>query len=452
MSKTSTSNKITELLNKKIKKNSLYDKLLTEEGAYASLSVGDLLYDYLRVDPKVVEALDFSHPSLQKNYDYGIDNLNNPIKAGWFKKKRLEHFENESNNPEKSWSQHEARDTGYYGERHYAHQFQAQGHEVRFPDDPNNPGFDLIVNETPIQSKLGSGQLLDAHFKKYPNIKAVANNEAIEDHLRRHPENASNVIYGGNGEEIQQHYHDNSDAMREILEDEEFFSLPISEAVSIGLIISAGKNSYKFIQNKKSFGEALGDTGIDTASRAGSITLFAGAGSIIIGTLSGGPYGYIAGKFVGGILGISSGRQFSTLIKHKFRCQDEQENLKNAIKNYLEKLSSILKKNINTFDIKHEHLEDHLSKGNKSTQEVWEFLKLKLENEKKYKEAIEAKIKNSIGDIFNPDKKAEYLSTLADEAIFLGNKIGIGPSFLEEEANKLIEASKKYNKCIDKII
>ena len=81
-----------------------------------------------------------------------------------------------------------------------------------------------------------------------------------------------------------------------------------------------------------------------------------------------------------------------------------------------------------------------------------EFLKLKLENEKKYKEAIEAKIKNSIGDIFNPDKKAEYLSTLADEAIFLGNKIGIGPSFLEEEANKLIEASKKYNKCIDKII
>ena len=217
----STSNKIIELLNKKIKKKNLYDKLLTEEGAYASLSVGDLLYDYLRVDPKVVEALDFSHPSLQKNYDYGIDNLNNPIKAGWFKKKRLEHFENESSNPEKSWAQHEARDSGYYGEKHFAHQFQAQGHEVRFPDDPNNPGFDLIVNETPIQSKLGSGQLLDTHFKKYPNIKAVANNEAIEDHLRRHPENASKVIYGGNGEEIQQHYHDNSDAMREIFEDED---------------------------------------------------------------------------------------------------------------------------------------------------------------------------------------------------------------------------------------
>ena len=58
--------------------------------------------------------------------------------------------------------------------------------------------------------------------------------------------------------------------------------------------------------------------------------------------------------------------------------------LKNAIKNYLEKLSSILKKNINTFDIKREHLEDYLSRENKTTQEVWEFIKLKLENEKKY--------------------------------------------------------------------
>ena len=53
----SNSDKIIKLLNKKIKKKSLYDKLLTEEGAYASLSVGDLLYDYLRVDSKVVEAL-----------------------------------------------------------------------------------------------------------------------------------------------------------------------------------------------------------------------------------------------------------------------------------------------------------------------------------------------------------------------------------------------------------
>ena len=72
----------------------------------------------------------------------------------------------------------------------------------------------------------------------------------------------------------------------------------------------------KVVQNKKSFNEALVDTGIDTASRVGSISLSAGVGSIIIGTLSGGPYGYIAGKFVGGILGLYPGRKISTIIKY----------------------------------------------------------------------------------------------------------------------------------------
>jgi|TARA_Y100000294_G_C8533141_1_gene327877 hypothetical protein len=446
-----TDNRINKLLRKKIKKQSLYNTLLTEEGVFAGLSVGDLFYDYLRVDPLVVRALDASHPNLDKNYDYGIEDLSNPIKAGWFKKKRFEDFEKESSNPEKSWSHHESRDSGYYAERHYGHQFQSQGSEVEFPEDPNNPGFDLIVNKTPIQSKLGSGHLLDKHFEKYPDIKVVANNQAIEDHLIRHPENANKVFYGGDGKVIQQHYLDNSESMQEIIEDEEFFSLPISEAVSVGLIISAGRNSYKFIQNKKSFNEALVDTGIDTASRAGSISLSAGVGSIIIGTLSGGPYGYIAGKFVGGILGLYPGRKISTIIKHSIRCKDEQDILAKAIKNYLEKLSSIFKENNKTLEKKYEFLEANLAKGNKTNQEIWKLLKLKLEDETKYKKAIDSKIKNSIKDVYFLDQKAECLSSLADEAIFLGNKIGIGPSFLEKESIELVEASKKYNKCIEKI-
>ena len=62
------------------------------------------------------------------------------------------------------------------------------------------------------------------------------------------------------------------------------------------------------------------------------------------------------------------------------------------------------------------------------------------------------KIENSIDDISELNKKSEYMSQLADEAVFLGSKIGIGPIFLKKEANKLIASAKKYNKCIDKII
>ena len=444
----SKSNKIIELLNKKIKKKNIYDKLLTEEGAYAGLSVGDLFYDYLRVDPEVVKTLDIIHPN---------DDLQNPIAVGWYKKKKMDFFQENSENPDKAWQGHENRDFGYSGERYFGQQFQNQHSEVEYPSSLNNPGWDLKVNGIEIQSKIGSSRLIDEHFKKYPPEEypdrlVVANSEAAKDYISRHPENADKIIDGGPIEKIKEQYFDSSNSAQEIFHDEDFFSVPIAESISIGLLIAAGKNTYKLIQNKKTFSEALIDTGIDAASRAGSIGLSASAGSIIIGTLSGGPYGFLAGKFVGGVLGLYPGRKISTIIKHNIRCKDEQINLEEAIKDYLKKLASISIANNKIFENKHERLDKYLSNRNKITSEVWEYIKLKIEDEKKYKDSINRKIDRSINDVHDLNQKAEYLSSLADEAIFLGNKIGIGPIFLKDELKKLIETSKQYNKCIDKII
>ena len=444
----SASNKIIELLNKKIKKKNIYDKLLTEEGAYAGLSVGDLFYDYLRVDPEVVKTLDIIHPN---------DDLQNPIAVGWYKKKKMDFFQENSENPDKAWQGHENRDFGYSGERYFGQQFQNQSSEVTFPDSLNNPGYDLKVNGIEVQSKVGSSNLVDKHFEKYPPEEyperlLVTNTEAAKDYISRHPENADKIIDGGPLKPIKDQYYDSSNSAQEIFHDEDFFSVPIAESISIGLLIAAGKNTYKLIQNKKTFSEALIDTGIDAASRAGSIGLSASAGSIIIGTLSGGPYGFLAGKFVGGVLGLYPGRKISTIIKHSIRCKDEQVNLEEAIKDYLKKLASISIANNKIFENKHERLDKYLSNRNKITSEVWEYIKLKIEDEKKYKDSINRKIDRSINDVHDLNQKAEYLSSLADEAIFLGNKIGIGPIFLKDELKKLIETSKQYNKCIDKII
>ena len=131
------SGKIKEFLNKKVKEKNLYDKLLTEEGAYAGLSSGDLFYDYLRVDPEVVKTLDIIHPN---------DNLQNPIEAGWYKKNKFESFKENSSNPDQAWAGHENRDLGYSAERYFGQQFQSQGSEVEYPESLNNPGFDLMVN------------------------------------------------------------------------------------------------------------------------------------------------------------------------------------------------------------------------------------------------------------------------------------------------------------------
>ena len=442
------SGKIKEFLNKKIKKKNLYDKLLTEETTYAGLSVGDLFYDYLRVDPEVVKTLNLIHPN---------DEINNPIEAGWYKKNKFESFQEKSNNPDQAWTGHENRDLGYSGERFYGQNFQNQYSEVEYASSLNNPGWDLKVNGIEIQSKVGSSRLIDEHFKKYPPEEhpdrlVVANSEAAKDYISRHPENADKIIDGGPLKPIKDQYFDSSNSAQEIFHDEDFFSVPIAESISIGLLIAAGKNTFKFIQNKKTFSEALIDTGIDAASRAGTIGLSASAGSIIIGTLSGGPYGFLAGKFVGGVLGLYPGRKIATIIKHSIRCKGEQVNLEEAIKDYLKKLAFISIANNKIFENKRERLDKYLSNRNKITSEVWEYIKLKIEDEKKYKDSINRKIDRSINDIHDLNQKAEYLSSLADEAIFIGNKIGIGPIFLKDESKKLIETSKQYNKCIDKII
>ena len=407
-----------------------------------------MFYDYLRVDPEVVKTLDIIHPN---------DDLQNPIAAGWYKKKKMDFFQENSENPDKAWQGHENRDFGYSGERYFGQQFQNQYSEVEYPSSLNNPGWDLKVNGIEIQSKVGSSRLIDEHFKKYPSEEypdrlVVANSEAAKDYISRHPENADKIIDGGPLEPIKDQYYDSSNSAQEIFHDEDFFSVPIAESISIGLLIAAGKNTYKLIQNKKTFSEALIDTGIDAASRAGTIGLSASAGSLIIGALSGGPYGFIAGKLVGGVLGLYPGRKISTIIKHNIRCKDEQVNLEEAIKDYLKKLTSISIANNKIFENKHERLDKYLSNRNKITSEVWEYIKLKIEDEKKYKDSINKKIDRSINDIHDLNQKAEYLSSLADEAIFLGNKIGIGPIFLKDELKKLIETSKQYNKCIDKII
>ena len=223
----------------------MYEKLLTEESTYASLSVGDLFYDYLRVNPEYVKTLDIIHPN---------NEIGNPIEAGWYKKNKFDSFQKDSSNPEKSWDGHENRDLGYFAERHYGQQFQNQGAEVEYPTSLNNPGWDLKVNGIEVQAKIGSSKLIEEHFKKYPPDEypdrlVVANSEAVKDYIARNPEHADKIIDGGPIEKIKQQYFDSSYSAKEIFEDEDFFSIPIAESISIGLIIAAGKNTYKFLQN-----------------------------------------------------------------------------------------------------------------------------------------------------------------------------------------------------------
>jgi hypothetical protein len=60
---------------------------------------------------------------------------------------------------------------GYVFERMAAVSLRQSGAVVEFPDMPNNPGWDFLVNGRPVQAMCGlSPQLVTDHLSKYPHV------------------------------------------------------------------------------------------------------------------------------------------------------------------------------------------------------------------------------------------------------------------------------------------
>jgi hypothetical protein len=118
------------------------------------LTAGDMLYHAAAVDPAVLSAADFSRVP---EFDTPLDLAAHV--AGFASK----------------GAQIALR--GYSAERLVMAQLIEDGHDVMLSDGAATPGYDLIVDGTPVQVKCGiSISLLHDHFAKYPDIPVIADN------------------------------------------------------------------------------------------------------------------------------------------------------------------------------------------------------------------------------------------------------------------------------------
>jgi len=137
---------------------------LKESGTFVSIYAGDLIYDILRVDPRVLDGVDF----LRK------DDLSSVLKFG-----KQEIADRAEKSKESLSGLHDSY-TGYTFERVVALDFQKKGAEVQFPNSAQQSGHDLVINGEKFQVKTqGDGiDIIERHFEKYPNIRVIANSEA----------------------------------------------------------------------------------------------------------------------------------------------------------------------------------------------------------------------------------------------------------------------------------
>jgi hypothetical protein len=149
-------NEFLEEKNEKI--NEIY-----KTGWVTGLTIGDIIYSMSAIDPKVIQAADFSR----------AEDLGNRISFSDFANKITEmapsSYIGAANNLK-----------GYVAEHVVASQLLLQGHDVELAGTSNEPGWDILVDGEKFQIKsLSNTDGLRTHFNSY-DYPVIANSELAE--------------------------------------------------------------------------------------------------------------------------------------------------------------------------------------------------------------------------------------------------------------------------------
>lgn len=407
-----------------------------ETGIFTTLYAGDLIYDILRVDPRVLEGVDFARKQ----------DLSSIFKFG-----KLEIKDRSEKSAEGLKGLHDNY-TGYTFERVVALDFQRRGAEVNFPEKSTQPGYDLTINGENFQVKTqGDGiDIIEKHFEKYPNIPVITNSEAYEKFIEKYPDKLNLIINSGfNHDQSQNLVKESTDAAVEIFEDNNLFGSAIPEILGIVSIISIGKNFISW---------AKGTTDIETAFKniaIDSVGKFAGAG---IGAKVGSFFIPPFGTIIGGTLGFMFGGSLANEYKIENYCKKEMKNLDDAIDEYIKKSQSILLKNRKIFNEKVEYIQNSLSiKKGVNAKQFEEYINTRIEKEKKLKNKIIKsfemyfkRARRGIEKFVQLNKNFEdglsivKYNHYALEAFKMSIKGGVSPEFVPKESKNLFEKVQEF--------
>jgi hypothetical protein len=290
----------------------LFDR---ETRAYAALTFGDLLYDWIRIDPQVVNALDFVR----------VANLGDIFSFA-------RHADSLQALGEAARLGNITQLQGYVAERMVAGMLRAQGAEVAFPDSPDQPGYDLIVNGENFQIKcLNDPSGVYEHICRYPHIPALVNEELAkyfpdEDRVMALP--------GLSHAEVHQVTESSLQAGADLLDLQiPFFSLTLQAACN-AIVMARGHTDWR---------TSLENIGIDSLARMA----FSKAGAVVTGAtvgligITGGWLAVVAPIF-GAVGGYAGGKRTADTVK-RLLCRKEADHLAAALAGYVAAAINVLR-------------------------------------------------------------------------------------------------------------
>ena len=422
-----------DLLNSNLDEKSRDEKLLQlieddsnkKKGdlAFGGLMVGDFIYDYLRLDPNVINAVDFSRKENITDL-FEFSNFSEKISGS-----DLSSFDGNIHNIK-----------GYVGEHMIAQNLQSQGYEVEFPKTSNNEGFDLLVNGEKFQVKISTnGQSIRDHLAEHPDIPVFTNGD-----IPKALTNNSNVfpINGITEQGLEETTRASLDAGTEIFD---------IEIPGILTAVVVGKNVFRLLTGDTDIENGIYNAAEEAAGRGVGAYMGANMVAIFGGAL--GPYGVIVGNMIGAVVGNSIGNRIVQNYKENWRLKDESKSVNKSLKIFLESAHKNALKAEKIFNKKTNILLENLSKTGDNYRPLYNYVENKVKRERSYLKDQIQKLKNAINNthVLVPSHvDSPNLLYISGQAVFTAMKAKVHPYSVDKELKELTKSvdifRKKYSK------
>ena len=381
---------------------------LKQTGLITTISVGEFLYDYMMINPTVVRGLDFARTEDLSSL-FSLSQFSSTIDTA-------------------DITGDIAQLQGYVAEQMVAAELQAKGHDVEFPEDPNNPGWDILVDGHPFQ------------------VKDLANPEGVKEHLENYPDIPVYV-----NKELAPYFEDNPDVYVSTVSREDVLEATTStinhasdlldfEIPWITAAVSTLYNIKRVWKDDVAISQAVFNVVSDTSSRAvlGALGQFTGK---VAGVFLFGPAGGILGSMLGAYAGASQGWRLSTSVKRLFSKQHEEEwkaatvTLINNVVTQIDKKLEIKKRKI-------DGLSHHLT-GSVANEAIGKEIERRGQMERKYlinkkEELISLSMSLKNGSVYVLEVFPTILATIA--------KSGVHPVHFQDEMQRVQQAANAYRK------
>ncbi len=260
------------------------------------LTAADVVFNAVAIDPAVISAVDFSR----------VTNVDDVFEFGAFAA-RFEAMDPSS----QAGLENSLR--GFVAEAMVA--TRLRDHDVSFPDIPNSPGFDLIVDGIPFQVKCYRDgdvavRALREHFERYPDIPVYVNREVLPviSEVNESWVNSVFSVEGFDYETTEEVVKTSLEAGADLME----LHVPV-----FAIAVSAAKNVHGWWRGSVSLRDLPLEVAVDGAVH-GTLTAFGGFTGVTIGMLLFGPAGAVVFGGTGGVVAVLGASKVRQEIDERF--------------------------------------------------------------------------------------------------------------------------------------